>query len=217
LRDLSHAACIKSSQTEASYMRMKHVLSGVIGASDEANNDKKNMCYGPVLPQAVHAEPHSEDRVLDPLQVKSRGTPKKKRMKGFLDKPKRKRKRKCMSCKKTGHDRRTCKEQVNYDYVRELIARFHMRIYFLCSLVCRSCKRMYKRSLHLREHLVFGTKTGKKRKALLAEEEDFVEDYISDSSRTNNVADDESEEGNSENEDDGEFKLASAMIFLATC
>jgi hypothetical protein len=47
-------------------------------------------------------------------------------------------------------------------------------------------------------------------------EEYFVDDYISDSSRTNNVAD-ESEEGNSENEDDGEFKLASAMIFLATC
>jgi hypothetical protein len=62
----------------------------------------------------------------------------------------------------------------------------------------------------------FGTKTGKKGNALLAEE-DFVEDYISDSSRTNNVADDESEEGNSENEDDGGFKLAPAMIFLATC
>jgi hypothetical protein len=88
LRELSHAACIKSSQTEASYMHMKHVLSGVIGASDEANNDKKNLCYGPVLPQAVHAQPHSEGRVLDPLQVKSRGAPKKKRMKGFLDKPK---------------------------------------------------------------------------------------------------------------------------------
>jgi hypothetical protein len=43
----------------------------------------------------------------------------------------------------------------------------------------------------------FGTQTGKKRKALLAEEEDIVDDYISDSSRTNNVADDEPEEGNS--------------------
>jgi hypothetical protein len=42
----------------------------------------------------------------------------------------------------------------------------------------------------------FGTQTGKKRKALLAEE-DIVDDYISDSSRTNNVADDEPEEGNS--------------------
>jgi len=112
LRDLSQAACLKSSQTDASYMRMKHVLSEMIGASDEGNNDKESLCYGPVLPQAVQAESHSEDRILDPLQVKSRGAPKKKRMKGFLDKPK-KRKRKCMSCKKTGHDRRTCKEQVN--------------------------------------------------------------------------------------------------------
>jgi hypothetical protein len=43
----------------------------------------------------------------------------------------------------------------------------------------------------------FVTQTGKKRKALLAEEEDIVDDYISDSSRTNNVADDEPEEGNS--------------------
>jgi hypothetical protein len=113
LRDLSHAACLKSSQTKASYMRMKHVLSGMIGASDEANNDKKNLCYGPVLPQAMHAQPHSHDRVLDPLHVKSRGAQKKKKHEGILGKAKKKRKRKCMSCKKTGHDRRTCKEHVN--------------------------------------------------------------------------------------------------------
>jgi len=62
------------------------------------------------------------------------------------------------------------------------------------------------------------TKPGKKRKALLLEEEeDFVDDYISDSSGTNNIADDESEEGNYENEGNGELKLVSAMIFLATC
>jgi hypothetical protein len=92
LQDLSHAACVKSSQTEASYMRMKHVLSGMIGASAEANNGKKNLCYGSVLPQAVHAQPHSQDRVLDSLQVKSRGAPKKKKNEWILSGQKRKEK-----------------------------------------------------------------------------------------------------------------------------
>ncbi|XP_062180823.1 protein FAR1-RELATED SEQUENCE 5-like [Phragmites australis] len=97
LRNLSHAASFKASQSDASYVHMKRVLNEIVGSNDACNPEKKHMRYGPVLTQAHQAHSLNLDKVLDPVQVKSRGAPKKKRMKAFTEKPK---KNKCGHCKK---------------------------------------------------------------------------------------------------------------------
>jgi len=108
LRNLSHEASFKASQSDESFLYMKHVLCEIVGSNNASNAQVNNVSCGPVLAQSLHAELPNEGMVLDPVAVKSKGAPKKeKRVKAFQ---KKRREVTCSQCKKKGHNRRTCPE-----------------------------------------------------------------------------------------------------------
>ncbi|WVZ95232.1 hypothetical protein U9M48_041024 [Paspalum notatum var. saurae] len=106
LRNLSHEAAFKASQSNETYEHMKHVLNQIVGSYDDCSAQIEHGRYGPVLSQALHPELANDEKVQDPVKVKPRGAPKKdKRMEAFQ---KKKREVTCSQCKQKGHNRRTC-------------------------------------------------------------------------------------------------------------
>lgn len=84
LRNLSHEASFKAAQSNESYVHMKGVLSKIIGSYDPCNAQENDVRYGPEIAQALHEELPNVDKVLDPVPVKPKGAPKKrKRMESF--------------------------------------------------------------------------------------------------------------------------------------
>jgi len=109
LRNLSFAAAFVASRSTEAYERTKRVLEQeaiVIVPNAGANEGKM---YGPVLPQVPEVDCEEFRDVLDPMTVPGRGAPKKK-LKSSSDKTKSttKSSTKCILCRGTGHNRRTC-------------------------------------------------------------------------------------------------------------
>jgi len=106
LRNLSHAASFRASQSIESYERLKKLLSEEVATNDLACGDNDGVWYGPVLPQTQQSDSDTTGMVLDPIRVPGRGAPK-KRLQAMPMKKKRST-NKCGHCNGEGHNRRTC-------------------------------------------------------------------------------------------------------------
>lgn len=119
LRNLSHAACFRASQSVEAYERMKMVLTEEGESKESSSSQKECMRYGPVLPQTTQLDCTDLGKVLDPLHVQRRGAPK-KRLQAKMKKPRSK--GKCSYCgERDGHNRRTCKKLIENNRLQEAV------------------------------------------------------------------------------------------------